>query len=147
MSPVEVLGQFLLVSLLVERMIAVGAKLLAPKTSGYAEDSSDPPVDPWLSWTKPQVIAAFVIAFVICFLYRLDLFSKLLGTLRFDAEPLGYFLTSVVIAGGSAGIQKILAAVSANAKAVKAEARARIAAVKLQTWRLQQETSRVPAAL
>ncbi len=136
-SATQVLGQFLLVSLLVERIVAVGTKLLTPKAGTAAEDSLDPQPDPWESWSKIQVVSALLIALVICWVYQLDLFSKLLTAKSSTAESqltglayFGYFLTSVVIAGGSAGIQKILAAVSANAKASKAEARARIIEVR-----------------
>jgi hypothetical protein len=122
-----VLGQFLLVSLLVERFIAVGAKLSTPKALDFAEDALDPPVDPWQSWTKTQLVAAAAVGFAICYLYKLDLFSSLFGPLRFDAELIGYFLTAIVIAGGSTAIQKILSAASAGAKALKSESLARIA--------------------
>jgi hypothetical protein len=133
-SATQVLGQFLLVALLVERIVAVGTKLLTPNARTAAEDSLAPQPDPWDSWTKVQVVSAFLITLIICSVYQLDLFSKLLITKPTNAENqttiltyFGYFLTSVVVAGGSAGIQKILAAISANAKASKAQAKARIA--------------------
>ncbi len=131
-SASAVLGQFLLVALLVERIVAVGVKLLTPGSKPPAEDMLDPPIeDPWKSWSKAQVVTAFAIAFAVCYQYDLDLFSKLLLTKgtqpRIDVPVLGMLFTSAVIAGGSTGLQKMLAAVGANAKAIKAEARARIA--------------------
>jgi hypothetical protein len=136
-SATQVLGQVLLVSLLVERIMSVGEKLVASKASIAAEDSLDPQPDPWDSWSKAQVVIAFLIAVMICYLYHLDFFSQLFPSKTQDAKvpdadlrnPLthvGYFLSSVVIAGGSGGIQKILAAISASAKSAKAEARARL---------------------
>jgi hypothetical protein len=132
-SATQVLGQFLLVSLLVERIMAVGGKLLLRKARSTAEVALDPPTDPWESWTKLQVVSAFLIALAICYLYQLDFFSKLLlpkNPGSTDAPTLltyfGFFLSSVVIAGGSSGIQKILATITASAKASKAEAIARL---------------------
>jgi hypothetical protein len=130
----QVLGQFLLVSLLVERIIAVGEKLLTSKAAGSADDVPDPRADPWDSWSKGVVVSAFIISFIICYLYKLDFFDKLLAHKTTDGKEevrtsltyFGYFLSSIVLAGGSSGIQKILAAISANAKASKQEARARL---------------------
>lgn len=133
----DILSQFLLIALLIERIVAVGTKLLAPPAQLLTEDSltpPDPPADPWQSWSKLQVTLALVLALAICCQYKLDLFTKLLlppkETPQIDIAIIGYVLTASVIAGGSAGIQKILAAFSASAKSMKATARLRIAEAK-----------------
>lgn len=155
----QVLTQFVVVSLLVERIVTVCAKVVlrGPKPT-LGKFSEEP--DPWLSWTKWQVICAALVGLAVCALYDLDLFSSLLA--RTSAGPgmaaaaasavaaasasaslpassqsvtvaqnwpiIGQVLTAIVIAGGSAGLQKMLSSISALAKANKAEAFRRVKA-------------------
>jgi hypothetical protein len=133
-----ILGQFLLLSLLIERVVAVCSRIFG-RGGGAADDllpPPEPPNDPWQSWTKVQVLTAFATGLFLSYQYQLDLFSALLlpagKTPTIQADFIGYGFTAAVLAGGSSGLQKAISALSASAKSLKAEARARLAEAKLR---------------
>jgi hypothetical protein len=138
-SATHVLGQFLLVSLLVERVVTVAQKLFG-KSSGGSVLDTDPTSDPWQNWSQRKVWAAFGVGLLVCYVYDLDFFSQLLqqkaasSTAGAPTAPpaltwrdhMGIVLSAIVIAGGSTALQQIISAVGAAAKAAKADALAKM---------------------
>ena len=139
-SASQLLSQFLLLSLLIERMVAVGTRLATRKVDALLSDGHD---DTLNTWSKPQIVTAIVLGLVICFTYDFDLFSALLvkvsapekvlpdkATERSLVFLLGATMTSLVLGGGSSGIQKVTSAIDSGVKAYRADAQVRLAAAR-----------------
>lgn len=118
-TPTEVLGQFLVVALLVERVTTLGRAVLST--------NNDPAPGAGEKIQVKSFIAAAVISIAICHLYKFGLLMKLLGGSDYNiAELFDIIFSSIVIAGGSAGIAQIMAAIRETSKAAASEARARL---------------------
>ena len=117
-APTEVLGQFFVVALLIERAVTIG------QSASFISDINDSSVAPKILQAK--FIAAVVVSIAVCYFFKVGLLASLLGVSDNNlAMPFDLIFSSIVIAGGSAGIGQILNAIRETSKASAAEARAR----------------------
>ncbi|CAB3967378.1 hypothetical protein BCO9919_02724 [Burkholderia cenocepacia] len=127
-ATMNALLQMFVLSLLVERVVAVLHTVFAKPTA---------PDDLQQSWGLVDIASNTCIALLICIVYAFDAVNVVLNGQGQAYHRVGIVITAVVIAGGSAGVRKIIDVLSENLKASQLEARARIAAAAKQVKLLE----------
>jgi len=133
-SALTALTQLLIFTLVIERIVAAFELLFAPSPTKPFDNDAPPPV-----WRWPQAVAAFAMALFFLWYADFDFLGRLLGIgaestsgqpsgstkpadtsvflRRLLTPALGYVVGALVAASGSAGISKIMEAISLAAKA------------------------------
>lgn len=110
--------QLLILALVIERAFQVLSKL-------RGAPDPNPDVD---GLSKTETFVAMPIAFLILLSIPYDLLEKIFGLKPLFGSPfVGIIIASVLVAGGSDGLRRIADAISASAKASKAESLRRTA--------------------
>ena len=124
MTPTEAslgaLAQLLVLSLIIERVVHVGRTMLVG--TALPAQTAEP------TWGRWEIFAAFVIAVVVLWSASFDLIAAIFkNSTEIKFKPyLGELIASLVVAGGSSGISKIMEAIAAAAKASKAQSIAKV---------------------
>jgi hypothetical protein len=116
-SGLQVLGQLLLLSLVIERVIETVVTVVKGRDPSPLTEGTE-------TWSRPKMICAGLLGAGIALAYEYDLLSEIINNSRdgWTEKAGGIVITAIVLAGGSAGIRLMIDALSAGLKSVKEQA-------------------------